>query len=125
MAFNIAAVTLKRLINLARTQNQTARFINLSKKWEMMTSRLPLWILYPFEEQQPLGPLVHIFKNDFCQQPIFSRWKLTEFWVGVLAGSYKNIAIQALNDLVRNPTTYLAEKGFSVLVDTKTKKEVF
>ena len=35
---------------------------------------------------------------------------------------YKKLAIQALNVLVPNPTAYLAEKGFSVLVDIKTKK---
>ena len=36
--------------------------------------------------------------------------------------SYRDLAIQALDILVQNPTTYLAEKGFSALVDIKTKK---
>ena len=81
-----------------------------------------LWILNSFGKQQPLGSLGRIFKNDFCQQAFFSRGKHAEFWVGTLNGSYKDLAIQALNVLVQNPTTYLAEKGFSVLVDIKTKK---
>ena len=34
----------------------------------------------------------------------------------------KDLAIQALKVLVQNPTTYLAEKGFSALVDIKTSK---
>ena len=81
-----------------------------------------LWILNPFGEQQPPGPVGHILKNDFCQQAFFSRGKHSEFWVVALQGSYKDLAIQALNVLVQNPTTYLAEKRFSVLVDIKTKK---
>ena len=39
-----------------------------------------------------------------------------------LNGLCKELAIQALNVFVQNPTTYSAEKGFSVLVDIKTKK---
>ena len=83
-----------------------------------------LWILNPFVKQQPPGSLGRILKNDFCQQAFFSRGKHAEFWVGALNGSYKDLAIQALNVLVQNSTTYLAEKGFSVLVDIKTKKKV-
>ena len=68
------------------------------------------------------GPLSHIFKNEFCQQSGFSRGKDAEFWVNALNGSYKELVIQALNVLVQNSTTYLAENGFSVLVDIITKK---
>ena len=81
-----------------------------------------LWILNPFGEQQPPGPLGQILKNDFCQQAFFNRGKHAEFWVGALDGAYKDLAIQALKVLVQNPTTYLAEKGFSALVDIKTSK---
>ena len=42
--------------------------------------------------------------------------------MGELNRSYKELAIQALYVLVQNPTTYLAEKGTSVLVDIKTKR---
>ena len=81
-----------------------------------------LWILNPFGEQQPPRPLGQILKNDFCQQAFFNRGKHAEFWVGALDGAYKDLAIQALKVLVQNPTTYLAEKGFSALVDIKTSK---
>ena len=40
-----------------------------------------LWILNPFGEQQPSGPLGQILKNDFCQQAFFNRGKHAEFWV--------------------------------------------
>ena len=81
-----------------------------------------LWILNPFSEQQLPRPLGQILKNDFCQQAFFNRGKHAEFWIGVLDGAYKDLAIQALKVLVQNPTTYLAEKGFSALVDIKTSK---
>ena len=35
---------------------------------------------------------------------------------------YESIATIAVNKLVMMPTTYLAEKGFSALVDIKNKK---
>ena len=70
-------------------------------------------------------PLSHIFKNDFCQQAGFSRGKDAEFWVRGLNGSYKELAIQALNVLVQNPTTYVVEKGISVLVDIITRVTIF
>ena len=76
----------------------------------------------PFGKQQPPGPLGQILKNDFCQQAFFYRGKHAEFWVGALDRAYKDLAIQALKVLVQNPTTYLAEKGFSALVDIKTSK---
>ena len=76
----------------------------------------------PFGEQQPPGLLGQILKNNFCQQAFFNRGKHAEFWVGALDGAYKDLAIQALKVLVQNPTTYLAEKGFSALVDIKTLK---
>ena len=67
-----------------------------------------LWILHPFGKQQPPGPVGQILKNDFCQQAFFNGGKHAEFWVGVL---------------VQNPTTYLAQKGFSALhFDIKTSK---
>ena len=61
-----------------------------------------------------------IFKNDFCQQAFFNRGKHAEFWVGALDGAYIDLAIQALEVLVQNPITFLAEKRFSALVDIKT-----
>ena len=45
-----------------------------------------------------------------------------EFWIKQLDGNYRDLAIHALDILAQNPTTYLAEKGFSTLVDIKTKK---
>ena len=38
-----------------------------------------LWILNLFQQQQPLGPLGHVLKNDFCQQAFFSRGKHAKF----------------------------------------------
>ena len=81
-----------------------------------------LWILNPFGKQQPPGPLDQILKNDFCQQAFLNRGKYAKFCVGALDGASKDLAIQALKVLVQNPTTYLAEKGFSALVDIKTSK---
>ena len=63
-----------------------------------------------------------ILKNDFCQQAFYNRGKHAEFGVGALDGTYENLAIQALKVLVQNPTTYLAEKRFSAVVDIKTSK---
>jgi len=37
------------------------------------------------------------------------------FCVGALDGPRKDLKIQVLEVLVQNPTTYLAEKGFSAL----------
>ena len=76
----------------------------------------------PFGKQQPSGSLSQILKNDFCHQAFFNRGKHAEFWVIALDGAYKELAIQALKVLVQNPTTYLAKKGFSALVDIKTSK---
>ena len=81
-----------------------------------------LWILNPFGEQQPPECLGKILKNEFCQQAFFNRGKHAEFSVGALDGPHKDLAIQALKVLVQNPLTYLAEKGFSALVDIKTSK---
>ena len=81
-----------------------------------------LWILNLFGKQQPPGPLGQILKNNFCQQAFFNRGKHAEFWVEALDGAYENLAIQALRVPVQNPTTYLAEKRFSALVDIKTLK---
>ena len=79
-------------------------------------------ILNPFGKQQALGPLGQNLKNDFCQQAYFNSGKHAEFWIGALDGAYKDLAFQALKLLVQNPTTYLAKKGFSALVDIKTSK---
>ena len=81
-----------------------------------------LWILNLFGKQQPPGPLGQILKNDFCQQAFFNRRKDAGFWVEALDETNKDLAIQALKVLVQNPTTYLAEKGFSALVDIKASK---
>ena len=81
-----------------------------------------LWVLNPFGEKQPPGPLGQILKNDFCQQAFFNRGKHAEFCIRALDGAYKDLAIQALKVLVQNLTIYLAEKGFSALVDIKTSK---
>ena len=56
-----------------------------------------LWILNPFGEQHPPGPLGQTLKNDLCQQAFFNREKHAEFWVGALDGAYKDLAIQAPN----------------------------
>ena len=45
-----------------------------------------------------------------------------EFLIKQLDGNCSDLAIQALDILVLNATTYLAEKGFSTLVDIKTNK---
>ena len=47
---------------------------------------------------------------------------MLNFGAIALHGLYKDLAIQALKVLVQNPTTYLAEKEFSALVDIKTSK---
>ena len=99
-------LALKRTFPVIRQSNQNQRCGFLNR----------------FGEQQSPGPLGRIFKNEFCQQVFFSRGKDPEFWVRGLNGSYKELAIQALNVLVQNPTICLAEKRFSVLVDITRKK---
>ena len=84
----------------------------------------------PFGEQQPPGPgpLSRIFKisERFCQQAFFSGGKQAEFWMGGLNlnGSYKDLAIQALNVLSHIAPAWLVEKEFNVLVIIKTKEKV-
>jgi len=53
---------------------------------------------------------------NLCHQAFISRIKNAEFWVRALDGLRKDLKIQALEVLVQNPTTYLAEKGFGALV---------
>ena len=67
--------------------------------------------------------LVWSSKVTLLKKPFFNPGKHTEFWIKQLDGNYRDLAIQALDILVQNPTTYLAEKGFSALVDIKTKQK--
>lgn len=62
--------------------------------------------------------------NDKVQEAIFHKKdNYTNFWVEVLQNSnYSEIAKKAISKLVIMPTTYLAEKGFSALVNIKTRK---
>ena len=47
----------------------------------------------------------------------------SEFWVYLLEFlEYKNLAKRAIDVLVQMPTTYLCEKGFSSLVEIKSKR---
>jgi len=75
-----------------------------------------LWILSLFGEQHAPGHWGTNLKNDLCQQAFLSRGIHAELWVRALDGSRKDLEIQTLEVLVQNPTTYLAEKGFSALV---------
>jgi len=75
-----------------------------------------------FGEQHPPGHLSTYLENGLCQQAFFNRGKHAEFWVRALDGLYIDLAIQALEVLVQNPTIYLAGKGLCALVDIKSRK---
>lgn len=51
------------------------------------------------------GPLSDSLKNDVFQKALFNRRKHA-FWTGALDSSYKDLAIEALEALVQNPTTF-------------------
>ena len=75
-----------------------------------------------FGVQQPPRAFGSYCQKRFLSASVFWSLKHAEFWMRALNGLCKELAIQALNVFVQNPTTYSAEKGFSVLVDIKTKK---
>jgi len=75
-----------------------------------------LWIFNVFGERHPLEHLGANIKDDLCHQAFISRRKHAEFCARALDGLRKDLKIQVLEVLVQHPTTYLAEKGFSVLV---------
>jgi len=46
-----------------------------------------------------------------------------DLWVSLLSiPEYRNLSEKAISDLVRIPTTYFCEQGFSTLVEMKSKK---
>ena len=99
-----------------------SNFENYFPKQQAQELESKLWILNPFESQQPPDEIGLELKSDLVQKAFFNPGKHTEFWIKQLDGNYRDLAIQALDIRVQNPTTYLAEKGFSTLVDIKTKK---
>ena len=95
-----------------------SNFENYFPKQQAQELESKLWILNPFGSQQPPDEIGLELKSDLVQKAFFNP----EFWIKKLDGNYRDLAIQALDILVQNPITYLAEKCFSTLVDIKTKK---
>ena len=90
-----------------------------------------MWIINPFIadhlSQTNLGDMMETLlelHNDFSQKSFFKTHPYYgDYWVSLLEfPEYKTIALKALQELVLMPTTYLSEKGFSCLVELKTKK---
>ena len=90
------------------------------------------WIMNPFVYKDyeyynlavPSENLLIEISNDKVQEANFKGSDTySNYWVEVLQNSrYNCLATIALDKLVMMPTTYLAEKGFSALVDIKNKK---
>ena len=90
------------------------------------------WIINPFtykdyndyELDGASEDLLIELSNDGTEESHFREsGNYSDFWVKILQSSqYKFLATIAVKKLVLMPTTYLAERGFSVLVDIKTKK---
>ena len=87
-----------------------------------------LWIVQPFtNEEFHFGHLTNEFielRSDLVQKAKFESFKnYNEFWVSLYeVPEYQNLAQKAISVLIRMPTTYLCEQGFSALVEIKTKK---
>ena len=67
----------------------------------------------------------HYWNSELIEiKKVYSGKRITqEFWVSLIDFSeYKNLAEKAVAVVVQMPTTYLCEKGFSRLVEIKSKK---
>ena len=64
------------------------------------------------------------FSNDGTEESHFREYgNYSDFWVKILHSSqYKFLATIAVKQLVLIPTSYIAEKGFSVVFDVKIEK---
>ena len=64
------------------------------------------------------------FQQKFSERASFKTLLYYEdYWFGLLKSpEYEKIALEDLQQLVLMPTTYVSEKGFSCLVEMKTKK---
>ena len=64
-------------------------------------------------------------QQDFSKRAFFkSHLYYRDYRVDLLESpEYKKIALEVKRELVVMPTTYISEKGFSCLVELKTKKQ--
>ena len=90
-----------------------------------------MWIVNSFvsehTERTQLGNLMESLLDlhtDFMQKSSFTAFDYNgDFCVSLIQfPEYQTLAEEALSILVHMVTTYLSEKGFSALVDIKTKK---
>ena len=63
---------------------------------------------------------IEVRVKDALKQDVISS-SLTSFWCS-LPQTYPELSTRALNELIPFSTTYLCEKGFSVLVSIKIRK---
>lgn len=94
-------------------------------EWQELEENL--WVLNPFGDvtisDTNLRHDLLRLQSDLEQRAAFIRGQYAEFWVRAFSSeNYEGLAMKALSFLVRMPNTYLSEKGFSTLVDIKTKK---
>ena len=63
-------------------------------------------------------------RSDLVQKAEVKSFKnYNEFWVSLFeVPEYQNLAQKAISVLIRMPTTYLCEQGFSALVEIKSNK---
>ena len=90
-----------------------------------------MWIMNPFdmeyvrkaEFEESFENLIDLSQDFSLKFQFQSVGSYRNFWTSILdEKEFKSLAILALRRLVMMPTTYMAEKGFSVLVGIKTKK---
>ena len=87
-----------------------------------------LWIVQPFTNEEfdrgHLNNELIELRLDLVQKAEFKSFKnYNEFWVSLFEVlEYQNFAQKAISVLIRMPTTYLCEQGFSALVEIKSNK---
>ena len=73
--------------------------------------------------EKGLEKLIDLSQDFSLKSNFQSVGSYSDFWTSILGEKgFQSLATLALTTLVMMPTTYMAEKGFSVLVDIKTKK---
>jgi len=82
--------------------------------------------LNPIDEQHSPGPFGTNLKNvNINKFSLISRGNQVEFKAKAFDGPYKDLEIQALEVLVQNPTTNMAEKVLVFWLISRPERVVF
>lgn len=93
-----------------------------------MSSEVPQWIMNPFvnietAEIQIQEELVELSTNETLKVSFHNGDRLTEFWLqGNISRLYPSIWAIVKKFLIAFSSSYLVERGFSVVTDLVTKK---